>query len=112
IDQWLTIKNISENPGIKQHELAENVFKDNASITRIVELLVRAKYLKRKIHREDRRRTELIVTPEGEDILKKVSLVILQNRKQALQGISLKELEIVDKILRSITKNCRKQDPS
>ena len=38
IDQWLIIKAILENPGISQQELGEKVFKDNASVTRIIEL--------------------------------------------------------------------------
>lgn len=108
IDQWLTIKNILENPGIKQQELAENVFKDNASITRIIELLVKAKYLKRKIHKKDRRRTELIVTREGEEIVDKVSAVVLQNREQALEGISREEMLTVDNVLKIIVENCQK----
>ncbi|HRH43642.1 MAG TPA: MarR family transcriptional regulator [Pyrinomonadaceae bacterium] len=106
IDQWLAIKTILENPGIKQQELAENIFKDNASITRIIELLVKAKYLKRKIHKHDRRRTELTVTKAGEEIVEKVNSVILQNREKALQGIGFEELELIDNLLQKITENC------
>ena len=107
IDQWLTIKNILENPGIKQQELAENVFKDNATITRIIELLVKAKYLKRKVHKEDRRRTALTVTKEGEEVVEKVSQVVLQNREQALRGIAQNEMVLVDKVLQKIAENCQ-----
>ena len=39
IDQWLVIKTLLENPHIKQQDLGEKTFKDNASITRIIELL-------------------------------------------------------------------------
>jgi MarR family transcriptional regulator for hemolysin len=106
IDQWLTMKNILDHPGIKQQEVAENVFKDNASITRIIELLVKAKYLKRKTHHEDRRRTTLTVTKAGEEVVEMVNRVILQNRAQALQGIKPKEVAIIDKVLEKMTKNC------
>ncbi len=107
IDQWLTIESIIENPGIKQQDLAEKVFKDNASITRIIELLVKAKYLKRKVHKEDRRRTTLTVTKIGEEVVSNVNSVILQNREKALQGIDPDEMAIVDSILKKITENCR-----
>lgn len=107
IDQWLTIESIVENPGIKQQDLAEKVFKDNASITRIIELLVKAKYLKRKVHKEDRRRTTLTVTKIGEEIVEKVNSVILQNREKALQGIDREEMMIMDRVLQSITENCQ-----
>jgi len=107
IDQWLTIKNILENPGIKQQELAENVFKDNASITRIIELLVKAKYLKRKVHKEDRRRTSLTVTKAGEEVVEKVSQVVLQNREQALHGIDQNDIVSANRFLQTIAENCQ-----
>lgn len=107
IDQWLIIQTILENPGIKQQELAEKVFKDNASITRIIELLVKAKYLKRIIHKADRRRTTLIVTKEGNEVIGKVNSVIVQNRQKALLGVDLEEMIIVDRILTAITYNCQ-----
>lgn len=107
IDQWLTIKNILEHPDIKQQELAENVFKDNASVTRIIELLVKAKYLKRKVHKDDRRRTTLTVTKEGAEVVAKVSEVVLQNREKALEGIDQSKMRTLDKVLLKITENCR-----
>ena len=36
IDQWLVIKCLIENPDVTQVELSERVFKDNASVTRIL----------------------------------------------------------------------------
>ena len=107
IDQWLTIESIVENPGIKQQDLAEKVFKDNASITRIIELLVKAKYLKRKVHKEDRRRTTLTVTKVGEEVVSRVNSVILQNRVKALRGIDPDEMAVVDRIMKKITENCQ-----
>ena len=41
VDQWLTLNCLHENPDMSQKELAETIFKDNASITRIIELLVK-----------------------------------------------------------------------
>ena len=53
IDQWLILKVLMENPGIMQQEVAEMVFKDNASITRIIDLLVKSNYLKRTVNPKD-----------------------------------------------------------
>ena len=107
IDQWLTMKTILENPGLKQQELAERVFKDEASITRIIEILVRERYLTRKIPNEDRRRTVLEVTVAGKEILEKVGEVILRNREDALSGVETVDLEALDGMLRKIIENCR-----
>lgn len=107
IDQWLVIKCILENPTITQHELSELVFKDNASVTRIIDLLIKAGYLEKETNPEDRRKLMLHVTKEGEAIIKDVHQVVLQNRSKALNGIDQKELEIADAVLRKIIANCK-----
>ncbi len=55
VDQWLVLQAISETPGISQLEIAERVFKDAASITRIIDLLINKNYLQRESHSIDRR---------------------------------------------------------
>jgi len=107
IDQWLVIKSILENPTISQQEIGEMVFKDNASVTRIIELLVKSGYLERSIHQEDRRKTNLKVTFSGKEIIEKVHGLILENRKTALEGVSHNELDILNKTLNQIIKNCK-----
>lgn len=106
IDQWLIIKSILENPNITQQEIAKKVFKDNASVTRIIELLVKSHYLKRENNPEDRRKSNLVVTKEGESIIYKVQDLVLDNRKNALQTISSEELETMNVVLKKIITNC------
>lgn len=107
IDQWLVIKTLLENPNIKQQDLSEKVFKDNASITRIIELLVKAKYLNRTNNPDDRRRAGLEVTEAGKKIIADVQKFVLKNREVALNGIDERELEITRKVLSKITENCQ-----
>ena len=106
IDQWLVIKAILENPEITQQELGEKVFKDNASVTRIIVLLVKSGYLERDINQDDRRKTVLSVTPEGLKIINQVQLLVMENRQMALTGIKQDELEILNRTLKIIIQNC------
>ncbi|WP_264543533.1 MULTISPECIES: MarR family winged helix-turn-helix transcriptional regulator [Flavobacterium] len=106
IDQWLIIKSILEKPKINQQELAKNVFKDNASVTRIIELLVKSNYLKREVDSNDRRKSVLTVTQEGKDIIEKVQNLVLDNRKVALDGVSKEELDNMNIALQKIIINC------
>jgi MarR family transcriptional regulator, transcriptional regulator for hemolysin len=107
IDQWLVIKSILENPNITQQEIGEIVFKDNASVTRIIEILVKSEYLERSVNEEDRRKSNLKVTYSGKQIIKKVHGLVLENRKNALAGVTLNELDILNKTLNQIIKNCK-----
>lgn len=108
IDQWLMLKAIMENPGIKQQELAEKVFKDSASVTRIIELLVKAEYLDRKANPQDRRKFDLKITKSGKKILEDVQILVLENRKNALNGIDENDMKTLHSLLKKITENCQK----
>lgn len=106
IDQWLIIKAILENPGITQNEIGDLVFKDNASVTRIIDLMVKSEYIIRKVHPEDRRKTQLEVTDSGVKVIKEVQNIVEKNRKIALKGISNEELEVMYSALLKISENC------
>jgi MarR family transcriptional regulator for hemolysin len=106
IDQWLVLRLIDEDGEQYQNEIAEAVFKDTASITRIVELLVLKGYLKRNEHPGDRRRFKLNVTDKGRDLLAKVSPIVTNYRDTALQGISPSEIQALQQVLNRIITNC------
>ena len=107
VDQWLIMKVLFENPNIPQIDLAKRVFKDNASITRIIDLLVKVNYLDRKKNPKDRRTSILRVTPTGEQIIYKVQDLVLQNRRNAQAGISIEDLENLNSTLQKIILNCQ-----
>lgn len=106
IDQWLIIKAVLENPGITQNEIGDLVFKDNASVTRIIDLMVKSEYITRHIHPQDRRKTNLEVTDSGKKVIKEVQDIVEKNRKTALKGITQDELEVMYSSLLKISENC------
>ncbi|NNF34109.1 MAG: MarR family transcriptional regulator [Saprospiraceae bacterium] len=106
IDQWLILKTIHDHSDLTQREIADLVFKDYASITRIVEILVRRSYLTRSFHQEDRRRFTLELTAEGKKIYRKLIPIVAHNRKTALTEIDLDEIESLHRSLNKIIKNC------
>ncbi len=108
IDQWLVMKCLMENPSIPQTEISERVFKDNASVTRIIELLVKAKYISRKTNKKDRRRSELSVTQLGIETLNAVNELVLQYRAKALNGVSQEEIDRTMEIMTLVFENCKK----
>lgn len=105
IDQWLVLKTIQEDSSISQQELAVKVFKDFASITRMIELLVKKGYLIRNFHKEDRRRFELTLSEEGATIIKFLEPIIQNNREVALKNISKSDIQKLDSILSNIISN-------
>lgn len=106
VDQWLIIKAILENPGITQNEISDLVFKDNASVTRMIELLVKSEFITRTVHSADRRKTNLEVTVSGKEMIEKVQKLIENNRDVALENVSKSELETMNAALIKISENC------
>lgn len=105
VDQWLILKNIQSYPQINQQELSQRVFKDTASVTRIIDLLVKSGLLHRDVHNEDRRRKSLSLTVKGLDIMEQVKPIVMRNRATALDGINPKELEELRRHLQLIINN-------
>jgi DNA-binding MarR family transcriptional regulator len=108
VDQCLILIILNKNLNISQNELANLVFKDNASITRMIELMVKKEYLIRTIHSEDRRKFNLEVTEKGVKTIELIEPVIQINRQTALDGLSLEEITLLDKTLNQIILNCKK----
>ncbi len=107
MDQSLVLKAIYDYPKYSQQEIAEIVFKDNASLTRIIDLLIKKKYLKRQTHTQDRRRFALSVNDEGVDLLRALDPVAKSNRAKALKGINGQQKEQLTLLLNTIINNCQ-----
>jgi DNA-binding MarR family transcriptional regulator len=107
IDQWLVLQTISGDKDINREQISLNVFKDEASVTRIIDLLIKKNYLRKEPHNEDSRRFSLVITDEGYDLLKRMESVILRNRATALKGISAEELSRLKDQLDVIINNCK-----
>lgn len=107
IDQWLVLNALSENEEITQSDLAEIVFKDKASMTRLIELLVLKKYVQRTAHDTSRRRFKLTITPKGHELIRQILPLVKENRKQALKQINFQELQQTEVVLKQISANCK-----
>ena len=107
LDQWLILNTIIENPNISQNEIAEKVFKDKASVARIIELLVQNGFLTRSIHPTNRRMFQLSITEKGNETIEKFSGLVQVFRKNAVLGISPDVLKETQSIMKTIIANCK-----
>lgn len=108
VDQCLVLIILNENEKISQIEIARLIFKDNASITRIIELMVKKDYLIREANEIDKRKSKLVITEKGRETIVLLTPVFNLNRKTALDGLSFDEIELLEKLLHKIISNCKK----
>ncbi|HYG18397.1 MAG TPA: MarR family transcriptional regulator [Ohtaekwangia sp.] len=105
VDQWLVMKHLYENEAMKQNELAELIFKDNPTLTRIVDLLCKKGLTERKPHPDDRRSFIVSLTREGIKKVEQLKPKIRDVRFKAWEGLSERDFSQFKRILNTIYKN-------
>lgn len=110
IDQGMVLLFLDKHSELTQKEIAALIFKDNASMTRMINLMVNKKYLKRSMNKVDRRRFTIELTTKGKEVLETLPPIILSNREKSLQGISQEEILQLETILKKIASNCTKSE--
>jgi DNA-binding MarR family transcriptional regulator len=106
IDQWLVLKTIHESTDVTLQQIGGAVFKDFASVTRIVQLLERKGLLRRKPHPDDGRRSEFVLTRSGASVVRTVEPIARANRREALDGIDAEQVAQLRAALKRIMENC------
>jgi len=106
VDQWLVLNAILKHPELSQADIAQRVFKDQASVARITDLLVKKGYLSRATSANDRRRNEVAVTPEGLALMEAVMPTVKLYRNDALNDISPEDIIHLQTTLDAIFDNC------
>ncbi|MFT4787167.1 MAG: DNA-binding MarR family transcriptional regulator [Cyclobacteriaceae bacterium] len=105
VDQWVVLKRLNERQGQSQREIAESTFKDPASITRTLDVMVKRGFVERRANEADRRTFEIFLTIEGESLVNKVLEKAVAYRVTGLDGVSVKDLDHLKKTLNRISEN-------
>ena len=105
VDQWLVMKHLYENEDMKQNELAEILFKDNPTLTRIIDLLCEKDMTIRKEHPTDRRCFHVALTKQGRSKVEQMKPKIQKIRLKAWEGLSREDFKHFQKVLNTIYNN-------
>jgi|SRR5690349_23681217 len=105
VDQWLVMKHLYEHEEMKQNELAELIFKDNPTLTRIIDLLCKKGLTVRTLHPSDRRSFIVSLTKEGIKKVEQLKPKVKDVRFKAWEGLSERDFNQFKKILNTIYQN-------
>lgn len=105
VDQWLVIKNLAENELLSQTELAQLVFKDHPTLTRIIDILSKKDFVERIPHPQDRRSFQLHLTPQGLEKVRSLKPEVAQIREKAWENLNEKDFDEFKRILNTIYSN-------
>lgn len=104
-EQWIVLLKLSEQDKLSQKLLAKISGKDQPTLTRILDILERKKFIERHPSKEDRRSFSIHITEEGLILSKKVAPFLEEVFMAMLKGIPDEKLEIYKEVLLQINDN-------
>lgn len=107
-EQWVVLRTLKESNLISQKELSIRTDKDQATLTKILDLLEKREALKRVPNPSDRRSFLVEITPKGEDLVVNLTSYIEDIFKNIVTGIESEKLEAFQEVLGSMEKNIEK----
>lgn len=110
--QFVVLKNIQENEGISQNELAFFANRDKSSLTRMINTLDNKGYIIKSASKEDKRKNHIHISEAGKKTIKKA---IPHFREMALKiesNLTSEEIETTKKVLKQIQENVSNQKGS
>ncbi|SFS81802.1 MarR family winged helix-turn-helix transcriptional regulator [Sphingobacterium wenxiniae] len=110
IDQWSIIKILFQENPMTHKELAELSGKDQPTLTRIMDILIKKGLVRRVEHPTDRRALQLQLTDEGKIKVDNLSPLVAEVRMKAWENLSEEDFEHFVRILNTIYSNLEKEN--
>ncbi len=105
VDQWSVIKTLYEHQDLTHKDLSEKCGKDQPTMTRIVDLLLRKGYVQRIVHPNDRRSLHIQLTEAGQKQAKSLAPLVKDFRMKAWENLTEEDFENFTRILNTIYNN-------
>ncbi|WP_231595984.1 MarR family winged helix-turn-helix transcriptional regulator [Sphingobacterium endophyticum] len=109
VDQWSVIKTLYEHEDLTHKDLADLCGKDQPTMTRIIDLLIKKGSVQRVEHPTDRRSLHIQLTEVGKDQAKNLAPLVKEFRMQAWENLTDEDFEHFSRILNTIYNNLDKK---
>jgi len=100
---------LARKPGICQHDLAQEVFIDKTTATKMISSLEQSGYVQRRKDQDDQRYWHLYLTGKAESLLPKISKILKMHSREMTKNFSEQELETLFQYLDRIYNNMKDQ---
>ncbi|WP_426452053.1 MarR family winged helix-turn-helix transcriptional regulator [Paenibacillus sp. S-38] len=107
IEQWPLLVQLWNEDGLTQAELSVRTRKDQPSVSRLVDNMIKKDLVIRVSHPEDRRKNRIHLTPKGAELQQKLIVEALANNADAIAGVAPDEYAVFRSVLERITTNMK-----
>ncbi len=105
VDQWLILKQISENEGSNQVAIGKYTIKNGPATTRIIDVLVQKNLINKQLDPNDRRSYQVSINRNGLDLMKKLGPIVKEYRQVPLEGFTEVEKTTLVNLLNKMLRN-------
>ena len=105
VDQWLVLRHLSDQKDLNQRQLADLIFKDTPTLTRIIDLLCSKGLTRRTTDPDDRRSFHVQLTAQGRKKVEQIKPMVRPVRLKAWEGLSERDFNQFKRILNAIYVN-------
>jgi DNA-binding MarR family transcriptional regulator len=105
--QWVVLMVLWRHDRISQQQIADAVFKDKTTLTRIIDGLERRGFIARETDKNDRRQKNICLREKGRSLEKRAMHIAFENLDGALTGIPQDRLDICCEVLETISANLK-----
>lgn len=107
-EQWSLLKRLEEQEGVSIKDLAQVTVKDQANVTRILDVLEKRGLVGRHAHPKDRRSSLVYFTPEGRTLTESLIAIDEHVHAIAVEGVSDEEFAVFAKVLAKLNQNANR----
>lgn len=104
-DQWLVLEQVMDSQGIKQQDIAEQIVKEPASVSRILSFLEKKELIIKVSNEKNKRANKIYLTHKGYDISEKLAEIYAACLKKQFKGVYEREVSLMREILERVKKN-------
>jgi len=105
VDQWVVLQELDREDRQTQQAIAEAVYKDPPTLTRIIDRLGEKGLIRREADPEDRRRFRIGLTDAGRKKIEAVEPLLMRFRQKAWSGLEEQEVHQLITSLNKVFEN-------
>lgn len=109
IDQWSVLKLLYKEDAMTHKDLAEKLGKDQPTLTRIIDIIIKKQLVERIENPQDRRSLQIHLTEMGTKKVEELSPAVKKIRMKAWENLSDEDFEHFTRILNTIYDNLNEQ---
>ena len=106
-EQWIILDTLYTKGNYSQVQLAQIIFKNTPTVSRILDILVKKNLVKRKVPDDDRRVTMISITKEGRLLVDKCYPEIQKVRSLSWSDLSEEDFDQFTRILDKVFNNMK-----